>query len=113
MRSCVFVNSKCKNNINNDVKSDCNNVCITKVDNNTNKHQVGEVLINKSDENRLCGNDSIKVVKHDAEQSSLSHTEVILEPSYVIAWCHCRGSSTTPLRILMRVFPMTRSVMLT
>ena len=39
--SCVFVNSKCKNNINNVKKSDYNNACTVTVDNNMNIHQVG------------------------------------------------------------------------
>ena len=68
MRSRVFVNSKCKNSVNNVMKSDCNNVCPTAVDDNTNKQQVGKPIVSPStkfDENHSCGNNSIKPVRFD------------------------------------------------
>ena len=83
MRHCVFVNSKCKNNVNNVKKSDCNNAFTITVDNNRNIHQVGEHVkphTSKSDKNQLRGNNSTKVGKYDAHsclsQSNRGHAGI-------------------------------------
>ena len=81
MRSRVFVNNKCKNSVNNVMKSICNSVCTTSVNGNINKEQVGELSVlttSKRDNSRLCGNDSIKPVRYDASNSQLQpHTEAV------------------------------------
>ena len=81
VRSRVFVNSKCKNSVNNVVKSVSNSTCSNTTNESINKKQVGKLKVsptNESDDNRLCGNNSIKSVKCDASECpTQSHTNAV------------------------------------
>ena len=77
----MFVNSKCKNSVNNVMKSVNNSMSSVAKNNSFNKTQVGKLSVsptNQSDDNRLCGNNSIRSVHCDARKSHVQpHTEAV------------------------------------
>ena len=78
VRSRVFVNSKCRNHVDNIVKNVCNKVVNDVITKDTDKQQLNKTsgaCRVKTNKNRLSGNSSIRAALHDAKKCHLQSHE--------------------------------------